>query len=362
MMTGDTHRFHSISRDNNMNAVRYYLSLCIIVSHFATLAAIDMPTLPRIFGGAGSFFALSGFLMFPSFEKRPDPRRFFIRRARRIFPAYFFVVIVAAVSLVAVSSLPAIDYFTSSGFWKYLAANLTFLNFLAPDLPGVFTSATNPYQAVNGALWTMKGEVMCYLSVPLVYAFIRRGFSPLKVVVAISTLSALLMVGVIMWGDLTGHDIEVARKQFFVFMLFYMGAAINLCLPLIVRFRWWLLSINLILLGCNHFNLFTLDTLGANIAHQLVFGLVTGTMVIVCSITGHWGRFLAKHEAVSYDMYLFHYPIVQLIIYFGMPLSVGPATALLTVIVSTIVCAILSFHFVGRRFLTPRPVPSATPA
>jgi len=75
------------------------------------------------------------------------------KRVRRIYPAYFTVVALSAVTLCLLSTVPLSQYF-GVGFWKYLGANLLFLNFLAPSLPGVFTSNIMP--AVNGALWTLK--------------------------------------------------------------------------------------------------------------------------------------------------------------------------------------------------------------
>lgn len=104
--------FTSISKHNNMNVVRYYLCLCILMNHFNVLTGESLPMLPRIFGGVGSFFAISGFLMFPSFEKRPYLKSYFSRRAKRILPPYVLIVLLAAFGLCALSELPVKEYFT----------------------------------------------------------------------------------------------------------------------------------------------------------------------------------------------------------------------------------------------------------
>ena len=57
------------------------------------------------------------------------------------------------------------------------AANLIFLNFVHPTLPGVFEG--NQLSEVNGALWTLKIEVMFYAAVPLLaWAFRKLGRLP----------------------------------------------------------------------------------------------------------------------------------------------------------------------------------------
>lgn len=228
--------FNSVSRDNNINAVRYYLAICILLNHFCVLSGADVIQLPRIFGGAGSFFAISGFLMFPSFEKRPGLKRYFSRRAKRIFPPYVFIVLLAAFGLVFVSNLPAGEYFCSKEFWSYLAANLSFLNFLSPDLPGVFTDATNSISAVNGSLWTMKGEVACYMTVPLVFYVVK--VSGVRMARMLELLMVLFGAAYIMLGymELNGNpQLDVISRQCRVMFLFYMGGYLNVHLSFIRR-------------------------------------------------------------------------------------------------------------------------------
>lgn len=355
--------FHSISRKNNMNLVRYYLALCILVNHFASLTGIDIFQLPRIFGGAGSFFALSGFLMFPSYEKRPDPKRFLSRRARRIFPPYFLIVIVAAIGLSLISTIPLSVYFLDPGFWKYVGANLCFLNFLHPDLPGVFDNAPNITASVNGALWTMKGEVLCYLSVPIVYKAIRRSrrFCRNTLAVTVAVCAALYII----FTRINGGSMEVLGKQFNVFMLFFLGALINLELPLFLKYRRHILVFNILLLGADYFSLLEyIPVLGT--AYEVALSpFVTGSMVIICCLTGRWGWFLSGHNAVSYDIYLFHWPVIQLLVYFGFVAYAGAYTALMTAIAITVGFAFLSWHCIGSRILDrkkPRPDTIPRPA
>jgi peptidoglycan/LPS O-acetylase OafA/YrhL len=63
---------------------------------------------------------------------------------------------------------------------------LTFLNFIHPMLPGLFEN--NTLSVVNGALWTLKIEVMFYVSVPFI-AFLFRKWGHFKVMVVLYCLS-----------------------------------------------------------------------------------------------------------------------------------------------------------------------------
>lgn len=70
---------------------------------------------------------------------------------------------------------------------KYVVANLAFLNFVHPTLPGVFEG--NKIHEVDGALWTLKIEVMFYATVPII-AYLFRRFGRFSVLVTLYFVSA----------------------------------------------------------------------------------------------------------------------------------------------------------------------------
>ena len=75
------------------------------------------------------------------------------------------------------TTLPLMDFLKNKETLKYLVANFSFLNFIQPSLPGVFTN--NPNQPLDGSLWTIKAELTLYVLLPFIVPLLKR--SPLKV-------------------------------------------------------------------------------------------------------------------------------------------------------------------------------------
>lgn len=335
--------FNIVDRNNNMNVVRYYLCLCILMNHFNILTGLQLPQLPRIFGGVGSFFAISGFLMFSSYEKHHNLKGYFVRRAKRILPPYFFIVLLAAFGLCLVSTLTPSEYFSSQKFIKYLLLNLGFLNFLAPDLPGVFDASTNIMQAVNGSLWTMKGEVICYLSVPLIYKLIKSHSRHATYIIA-----GMMMICFIVFLTINLKDggqssiMLVIAKQFRVFTFFFAGALINLHLPYFKKYKWFIFAGILIFMGIAETGYWQ---------YQSIRPFTDSALVIWCSIVGKWGHWLSKYNSVSYPMYLYHFPIIQLFITLGIINWAGPYMSLVLVILATITLAAITWFMIDKPIL-----------
>ena len=110
------------------------------------------------------FFVISGFLIAGSARKAGASWIYWKNRALRILPAYWMALAVGVA--VAFTCTPQLDWsdLVSRGTLRYLAANLAFLNFLAPDISPAFEQ--NTYTAFNGSLWTIKIEVGFYLLAP----------------------------------------------------------------------------------------------------------------------------------------------------------------------------------------------------
>jgi peptidoglycan/LPS O-acetylase OafA/YrhL len=338
--------FNSVSHVNNMAAVRYILSTYVILGHIAVLANVHIPLMGHSLMAVGGFFSLSGFLLFASFQSKQSLKKYISKRARRILPPYILVVVVAAVLLVTMSDLSCKAYFLSSDFWKYLAANLSFINFLHPTLPGVFTGDEFYMPAVNGSLWTMKGEWACYLTVPFLFFILARlrKTSGGLLLLSLIILSILLEWVLIELGDRTDNELYYTLAKQFGTMLvfFYVGALINFYLQTFLKFKYLICVVCLFSFAFSQY---------IPNFELIVRPIATGALVIFLSLVGKWGYVINKIENVSYDMYLNHAPIIQATVYFGLNTMLPTWLLVLVTILVSYLLGLCSWSFVGKRFL-----------
>src|SRR5476649_1261274 len=162
------------TRQNNMDGLRLLFSLIVMLYHAAVLSRARQLSALGTYANPGiavaGFFVISGYLIFASYEHSSTIAEYADKRARRILPAYVLVIFAIAFLGSLLTTLPLADYI-GAGLAKYLAANLVFLNFLSSAPPGIFMHNFVP--AADGALWTIKVEVMFYASVPLIHLLLR---------------------------------------------------------------------------------------------------------------------------------------------------------------------------------------------
>lgn len=139
---------------NNFDIIRLILASVVMLVHTAQVTRNDdihfLSELLNSDFAVKGFFAISGFLIAKSYLRSSSLKSYFIKRAKRILPGYIFVIILCFIIGMCVTTLPLSEFITSKDTIKYLIANLTFLNFIQPSLPGVFTE--NPIPAMDGSL------------------------------------------------------------------------------------------------------------------------------------------------------------------------------------------------------------------
>lgn len=163
----------NVSKQNSFHFIRLVCCLIVIYEHSVGLSGGGYLNLQLASTAVATFFILSGFWVAISLLHSESIKEYTIKRIKKIFPPYITVVIVFALLLSVFSTLSPKDYFLNAGFWKYLLANLSTLNFLQTSLPGVFEGL--PLKgAVNGALWTIKVELAFYLVLPILMLVINK--------------------------------------------------------------------------------------------------------------------------------------------------------------------------------------------
>lgn len=327
-------------KKNNFDLLRVLFALMVCLVHVFELSGFrQLSWIIVIFSSeiaVKSFFVISGFLIFMSYERSSSLKSYVSKRFRRIYPAYFTVVVICSSSFVAISTVGGEDYFSLEWF-QYVAANLSFLNFLHPTLPGVFES--NRMSSVNGSLWTLKIEVMFYMVVPLLGYLFRR-FSRLGVMIVVYCVSVLYSELLLSAAERTGFVFyETLSRQLPGQLSYFISGAF-----LYYFFSFFQRQAFYIVIGS------TLVLIVDQVISLSVFEpFALGVMVIFFGLYIYVGNF-GKYGDFSYGIYIIHFPIIQYFLYLGW-FKGQPWYFLSSVIFITIVGSIAMWHMVEKRFL-----------
>jgi peptidoglycan/LPS O-acetylase OafA/YrhL len=153
---------------DNFTILRLALAVAVVVSHAASVGTgrhADEP-LFALTGytlgehGVNGFFAVSGFLVAMSWERRGGALPFAAARVLRVFPGLIAATLFTALVIGgAMTSMTLGGYLSSSATWKMIWQTLTSFK-SATTLPGVFEE--NPLRWPLSTVWTLRYELFCY--------------------------------------------------------------------------------------------------------------------------------------------------------------------------------------------------------
>jgi peptidoglycan/LPS O-acetylase OafA/YrhL len=329
---------YSITRNNNFDLLRLSFAFVVLLVHMVTLTkSTDLVFLKSYLSAqvaVDGFFVISGFLIVRSFEYSTTLKSYFLKRMRRVYPAYFVVVILSVLVGYFITGDNVESYLSASTF-KYLLFNLFFLNFLQPELPGVF--ADNPLNAVNGALWTIKIEVAFYLTVPIFVKFISR-FGALKVLVVVYALSTAYVYLFDYFSEVyqSGFLKQLGRQFPGQLRFFVSGALIYYFLRFFHQNRWMI---------------FVVSLLGICVSGmEVIYPLCLGVMVIYSALFLPQLLNFANIGDYSFGLYIFHFPIIQTLIHLNI-FNDKPYLFAGVAIVVTVLFASVSWNLIEKPFI-----------
>jgi peptidoglycan/LPS O-acetylase OafA/YrhL len=296
----------------SLSVVRVLLAVVVSVSHAHALSGLNSSWSWQ-FGKAAeiavlAFFSISGFLVAQSFERSSNWRHYLLKRALRIYPAYIAAVLLFTVvlNLFYASSFSARS-FTDQLY--YLAANLAFLNFLKPSLPGIF--AENLYPTINGALWTIKIEVLFYCLLPLLL-----GLGKLlgrRSIVLCCYAATCLLLPVLQAGAPESLDYHLFREILLPLSHFLAGVLFVVVFKVPKK-----VTLPRVLLLWTAAILLSALVTDQSAVHPLLKWLVALASPLVLGAANVFTAFLDigntafKLPDLSYSLYLTHFPITQI--------------------------------------------------
>ncbi|HBV1999712.1 acyltransferase family protein [Klebsiella pneumoniae] len=323
---------------NNFDIIRLILASVVMLVHTAQVTRNDdihfLSELLNSDFAVKGFFAISGFLIAKSYLRSSSLKSYFIKRAKRILPGYIFVIILCFIIGMCVTTLPLSEFITSKDTIKYLIANLTFLNFIQPSLPGVFTE--NPIPAMDGSLWTIKAEITLYILLPFILPLMHK--KPLKTWFIIFLISCCWHFYFTSIYD--GAMADTLAKQFVsLSSYFFFGSLLATSENIFHRLK----EITIFSLVIY---LFAKNTIYSFLVEPVAFSSV---VIVFC--TGVYKEInINKIGDLSYGMYIYHFPIIQTLQYMGV-YDENPLAGVLATISLTLSISYASWHLLENRFL-----------
>jgi peptidoglycan/LPS O-acetylase OafA/YrhL len=325
---------------NNIDCLRVILASMVALFH---MHALTGNAAFSFFGGLSAdfavkaFFVISGMLVYRSYLRSSSLRSYLEKRARRIYPGYLAVVLICAFGLFALSTASFSQYF-GTAFWKYLAANAVFLSHFDGSLPGVFQSHIET--AVDGVFWTLKIEVIFYLCVPVMH-FVLKKMGQVKGLVSLFTLSCIWRLLFNYVAARQSNDLyhKLAIQYPGQMLYFVAGMSILLYFDRLRPLLPWISILAAATFAFDHF-----------VAKGRIDCVWISSVVLVFCFWRYLGNF-SKYGDFSYGVYIVHWPILQVLITFGLDKR-SPALFFTTAALAIALAAVLLWHLVEKRWLS----------
>jgi peptidoglycan/LPS O-acetylase OafA/YrhL len=326
-------------RHNHLNAMRLVLAITVAVCHGMELGFGHQPTISGVELGdlaVDAFFVLSGFLLAGSYLRLDSIRRYVWHRFLRIMPGFWVCLAVTALivapAIAAIQGRGAASVFTGDeSAFHFILRDSTLMmrqfgiNGLPQDVPAP--------GILNGSLWTLFYEAICYATViglGLVGALRRRPALTLAVIGMLWILTVLH----------AGEFVIIGPERVLRFtFLFLIGSAMFLYARVMPMTAWFAAASAVVLIA----GLVWTPDYRAVAAPALAYLCLWFAVIRPPKATAS--------SDFSYGLYVYHWPIFQLLAVAGLAES-GHPVFIITGLILALSAALLSWYLIERPCLT----------
>jgi peptidoglycan/LPS O-acetylase OafA/YrhL len=300
-------------RNNGIGFLRFFFAAVVIWSHGATIGGYaSLEPLARLIHGAatagslavGAFFVLSGFLITRSYECVGSPGRFVWHRFLRIFPGFWLCLLVTAFLLAPAAFFhqhaTLRGYFDGSDSpWSYVGRNF-FLQ-INQQVIGTILTHSPSTSFLNASLWTLTYEFLCYLIVAIIgFAGVLKG-RPVYVAVAAAALYTVYTIAIF-----RGAGAILITWVLVLFIYFFAGSFAYLFRDRLPMSPWIAMaSVGMLTWSAPMY------AYAAIIPPCLAYLVLFAAMKLPI-------RSFDKHVDLSYGIYIYAYPVQQVLIIYGL--------------------------------------------
>ena len=326
-----------VGRDNNLNLIRMLAASGVLISHAWPISSGSIKNQP--FAGilhgidlgiicVSIFFAISGYLIAQSFDRDPNLKRFWISRIMRIFPALLIVLLITALILAPLITVADVKTVLRAAP-EYIFRNFTLFS-LEQYLPGVFKG--NPVGgSINIPLWTLSHELVCYFFVTVLGLL---GLLKTPRLMLLAWLAFIACYVLIIYFEPQSRLVALAKLAF----PFMVG---------VVFFVWREKIILSWIIGCSLIAL-TAILYDSVIFREAFMLSLTYIIFLLAFLPGGKIRGYNRFGDYSYGIYIYAFPIQQLVAYAGVS---NPFLNILYAFPLALLCAILSWRIIEKPSL-----------
>lgn len=327
------------ARNNALNVWRLVFASGVVLQHSwpltgRTLSAPFDQFLPQLW--VDGFFVLSGFLITSSWLRNPNVREYCAARVLRIFPGLWVCLAVVAFVFapisVAIQGGSAVKLLLSRAPIEYVLNN-SVLNVFHAGIDG--TPRNVPFPHVwDGVLWTLIFELLCYIVIVVtgVAGLLNRRWPTPVVFALLLSVAAVVSYPVVAVPTL----LQMIARFGLVFAAGVLLHQFQDAIP--ARWSFVALSAGIVVAA---------GLLTPN--YRVVAAVPLAYAIVVSAALIHKRRWRLRTD-LSYGLYIYAWPVQQLLVICGLGLLPPIAFAIVAVI-ATLPIAAVSWFLVEKRAL-----------